>query len=124
MKNTMNEQMRTLLAGSHRAAVYCRLSRDDDLQGESASIANQCAIGLDMLSFWKSISLLSRGFIAPIVFGVWMTRAVRFHGLFDFALWVVLYTVIYALSFWLFGMDRDEKQLVLEPLAYLKHKDV
>ena len=41
MKNTMNEQMRTLLAGSHRAAVYCRLSKDDDLQGESASIANQ-----------------------------------------------------------------------------------
>ena len=44
MKNTMNEQMRTLLAGSHRAAVYCRLSKDDDLQGESASIANQRAM--------------------------------------------------------------------------------
>lgn len=24
-----------------RAAVYCRLSKDDDLQGESASIASQ-----------------------------------------------------------------------------------
>ena len=44
MKNTMNEQMRTLLAGSCRAAVYCRLSKDDDLQGESASIANQRAM--------------------------------------------------------------------------------
>ena len=88
------------------------------------NIYYQCAIGLDMISFWKSIAALSRGFIAPIVFGMWMTRAVRFHGLFDFALWVVLYTVIYALSFWLFGMDRDEKQLVLRPLTYLKHKDV
>ena len=29
------------LAGSFRAAIYCRLSKDDDLQGESASIANQ-----------------------------------------------------------------------------------
>ena len=29
------------LAGSVRAAVYCRLSKDDDLDGESASIANQ-----------------------------------------------------------------------------------
>ncbi|HJB58631.1 MAG TPA: recombinase family protein, partial [Candidatus Faecalibacterium faecipullorum] len=36
--------MRTLLAGSCRAAVYCRLSKDDDLQGESASIANQRAM--------------------------------------------------------------------------------
>ena len=28
------------LAGGYRAAVYCRLSKDDDLQRESASIAN------------------------------------------------------------------------------------
>ncbi len=32
---------RKALAGGYRAAVYCRLSKDDDLQGESASIANQ-----------------------------------------------------------------------------------
>ena len=41
----MNElEYRTMgaaLAGGYRAAVYCRLSKDDDLQGESASIANQ-----------------------------------------------------------------------------------
>ena len=39
----MNEmEYRTIgsaLAGGYRAAVYCRLSKDDDLQGESASIA-------------------------------------------------------------------------------------
>lgn len=29
------------LSGSVQAAIYCRLSKDDDLQGESASIANQ-----------------------------------------------------------------------------------
>ena len=33
--------MDALLAGSFRAAIYCRLSKDDDLDGESASIANQ-----------------------------------------------------------------------------------
>ncbi len=33
--------MNALLAGSFRAAIYCRLSKDDDLDGESASIANQ-----------------------------------------------------------------------------------
>ena len=44
----MNEmEYRTIgkaLAGGYRAAVYCRLSKDDDLQGESASIANQDGI--------------------------------------------------------------------------------
>ena len=41
----MNEmEYRTIgsaLAGGYRAAVYCRLSKDDDLQGESASIATE-----------------------------------------------------------------------------------
>lgn len=33
--------MRTIFAETYRVAIYCRLSKDDDLQGESASIANQ-----------------------------------------------------------------------------------
>lgn len=42
MKNELYyEGAGTVLAGSFRAAVYCRLSKDDDLQGESASISNQ-----------------------------------------------------------------------------------
>ena len=42
MMNGMNyDAASTALAGGFRAAVYCRLSKDDDLQGESASIANQ-----------------------------------------------------------------------------------
>ena len=35
------EEMSAMLAGTYRAAIYCRLSKDDELQGESASIANQ-----------------------------------------------------------------------------------
>ena len=44
MMNELNYGMMGIgaaLAGGYRAAVYCRLSKDDDLQGESASIANQ-----------------------------------------------------------------------------------
>ena len=41
MKNTMNSyRMPGAFAEGYRAAIYCRLSKDDDLQGESASIAN------------------------------------------------------------------------------------
>lgn len=43
---TMMNETQYLTAGAspvsgYRAAIYCRLSKDDDLQGESASIANQ-----------------------------------------------------------------------------------
>ena len=47
--------MDAILAGSFRAAIYCRLSKDDDLDGESASIANQ----RDMLEDRKSTRLNS-----------------------------------------------------------------
>ena len=59
--------MDAILAGSFRAAIYCRLSKDDDLDGESASIANQ----RDMLEkycesrdgrLWQSIrTMATRG---------------------------------------------------------------
>lgn len=42
MRNELNyDAADAVLAGSIRVGVYCRLSKDDDLQGESASIANQ-----------------------------------------------------------------------------------
>ena len=42
MMNGMDYEMTDMApAGGFRAAIYCRLSKDDDLQGESASIANQ-----------------------------------------------------------------------------------
>ena len=38
--------MNAILAGSFRAAIYCRLSKDDDLDGESAKVVVQTE-GLD-----------------------------------------------------------------------------
>lgn len=39
------------VAGDKVTALYCRLSRDDDLQGESNSIVNQYSL------FWLSLGL-------------------------------------------------------------------
>ncbi len=38
-------------SGSYRTTIYCRLSKDDELQTESASIANQRKMLLD---YWES----------------------------------------------------------------------
>lgn len=43
----MNQQVNMMLPQTYRAAIYCRLSKDDELQGESASISNQRAYLLD-----------------------------------------------------------------------------
>ena len=39
MMNMMNK--RGFTTPAYQAAIYCRLSKDDELQGESASISNQ-----------------------------------------------------------------------------------
>ena len=42
MTNTTSiREIEAALASGYRAAIYCRLSKDDDQDGESASIANQ-----------------------------------------------------------------------------------
>ena len=75
---------------------------------------------MNMVSFWKSILHLARGLILPVIFGIFIMMKIAFHGPADFALWVVLYTTVYAVSFWLFGMNQSEKQLVLKPLQRLR----
>ena len=79
----------------------------------------QKALGMNMASFWKSILSLARGLILPVIFGIFIMMRITFHGLVDFALWVVLYTIVYSVSFWLFGMNKTEKQMVLKPLQKL-----
>ena len=44
MKTTYMNRPSSSIAGDRITALYCRLSRDDDLQGESNSIVNQKAI--------------------------------------------------------------------------------
>lgn len=76
----------------------------------------QKALGIDIGAFWKSIVSLAKGMIFPIILGVFIMHKITFHGLLDFAIWVFIYTVVYAISFWLLGMNDGEKQLVIKPL--------
>ena len=67
--------MDALLAGSFRAAIYCRLSKDDDLDGESASIANQRAMlenycekqGWEVVAVYAELSSMA----ASLMLGEW-----------------------------------------------------
>ena len=76
----------------------------------------QKALGIGIGTFWKSIASLAKGLIVPVVLGVFIMCKVTFHGLLDFAIWVFIYTVVYAVSFWLLGMNDSEKQLIIKPL--------
>ncbi len=48
MRNELEHMaMSAVPSVNYRAAIYCRLSKDDELQAESASIANQRKMLLD-----------------------------------------------------------------------------
>lgn len=73
-------------------------------------------IGINIIEFWKNILSISKGLIIPIIAGVLIMKFVQYTGIISFAAWIVVYSAIYIVSMWLFGMNNFEKNLILQPL--------
>lgn len=67
---------------------------------------------IDILEFWKSILQLSLGLICPIAFGWLLKRVVRNTSIVVLATEILVYTLVYCASMWLFGMNAFEKGLI------------
>lgn len=75
---------------------------------------------LDILAYWRSIAGLSAGLVLPVAAGIAMHMFLRIDSRTAFAGCVLVYTALYGLSMWRFGMNRYEKELVLTPLRKLR----
>ena len=75
---------------------------------------------LNIVGFWKSIALLSRGMLAPAVLGVWILKCWHFGNIWQFLAGIALYTLVYCASMWLLGMNREEKALAQKPLQKMR----
>lgn len=80
------------------------------------NIYYQFGIGLDMIAFWKSVLSLSKGMIAPVVVGGFIMRCVTFKKISEYLFFIVVYTMVYIVSMWNFGMNVEEKALVAKLL--------
>lgn len=69
-------------------------------------------IHLDVRYFWKNILSMCKGLILPIAAGVCILMFVNTNGMIRFLLFVVIYTAIYAVSMWFFGMNAEEKKQI------------
>lgn len=76
------------------------------------NIYYQFGMGLDMLAFWKSILSLSKGMVVPIIVGIFIMKYIRFEKTTVYLCLVTVYTAIYFVSMWHFGMNAEEKILV------------
>ncbi len=76
---------------------------------------------IDILSFWKSILSMAKGLVLPVTAGVCLMLFVRFDSIWLYLGGILLYVMLYAVSMWFLGMNREEKQLVTTPIkAVLK----
>lgn len=79
-------------------------------------------IGIDIIGFWKSILSFSKGLIIPGIIGFFIVHYVEFSSLKKYLLWIITYSAIYILSMWLFGMNRFEKDLIIQPVKIICKK--
>lgn len=79
------------------------------------NLYNHFKLGLDMGYFWKAIGRFIPALILPILSGILMVRFVDLNQLPLLIGMGLLYMVIFTLSFWFFGMNAYEKDLVRSP---------
>ncbi len=71
------------------------------------------ACNIDIIKFWKSILRLSAGLVLPIISGIAINYLFNVYNLLYMVLGIILYSVIYAISMWLFGLNDYEKNQIL-----------
>lgn len=77
------------------------------------------ALKIDIPAFWKSMLQMCKGLFLPVLMGAAILHFVEFSHIGVFLLYIILYTGIYIFSFWLFGMNREEKLLLVKPIRSL-----
>lgn len=73
-------------------------------------------IGMNMLYFWKEIARFIPALIAPAIVGILIMRFAHVSGLLHIAIYAVIYATAYCSSMYFFGMNAEEKQLVMGPI--------
>lgn len=79
-------------------------------------------IGMNMFYFWKEIAKFIPALIAPCVVGIAIMKFVNITGLVKLGVFAVVYAAVYGLSMYFFGMNEEEKQLVMGPIRKIIRK--
>lgn len=78
---------------------------------------------IDVVYFWKSILRMSLGMAVPIAIGIILFRFVDLTSVLTLFFSILVYSLVYFISFWLFAFNKEEKNLIKTPLTKLFKKD-
>lgn len=82
----------------------------------------QKACNIDVIEFWKNVLNVTKGFIAPILFGIYILLFVQFDSFLKLIGWIIGYSFVYCISIWVLSMNSYEKNLVVRPVEQIAEK--
>lgn len=83
------------------------------------NIYYQKKCGINVVQFWKNIGRMSLGLVVPCVYGCLIKRFFDFYSIMALGAGILTYMLVYALSMWFLGINREEKGMVHTVLSKL-----
>lgn len=69
-------------------------------------------IGINVIYFWKKIAKFFPAIVTSIVLGCILSRYIKINGFVEFVIFALVYSLIYCISMWLFGLNDEEKKMI------------
>lgn len=79
-------------------------------------------IGLDIPLFWSNIIRMTIPVLVALLFGYGLNSLISQNGFLILASKIVLYSIIYVLIMWFFGLNKYEKDLFISPVKRIVNK--
>ena len=69
---------------------------------------------IDIFAFWKNILRMMVGLIIPVACGILLNKYVVLSNIWQYLCAIMIYTCIYSVSMWFFGINMYERELFLK----------
>lgn len=80
------------------------------------NIYYQKKVGINIIKFWKNILKMSIPVVFVVIFGMILNWLVSSNNIIILVFKIIVYSVVYLIMMWLFGMNDYEKDLIRKPL--------
>lgn len=85
-------------------------------QGIILNIYYHKKVGINMIEFWKNILKMSVPIMFTIIFGIILNKTIISNSILVLGIKIILYSIVYFILMWMFGMNNYEKGLLEKPM--------
>lgn len=79
-------------------------------------------INIDILYFWKNISVMSVPVVISIILGYFITSVINISGYLGIVIKGSIFSILFFILMWFIAMNDYEKDLFIEPISKIKGK--